>query len=59
MDHNLLSIKNWNKENSHFCIWVPYLASFSPRNKKKPSHSSSEKTSSEIVWLERKYNQSE
>ena len=53
MGHNLLFIKNWNKENSHFCIRVPYLASFRPRNK-KPSHSSSEKTSLEIVWLERK-----
>ena len=49
----LLFIKNWNKENSHFCIRIPYLASFSPRNEKS-SYSSSEKTASEVVWLERK-----
>ena len=30
----------------------PYPIFFTPRNKKKPSHSSSEKTSSEFVWLE-------
>ena len=29
----------------------PYLAYFTPRNK-KPSHSSSEETSSEFVWFE-------
>ena len=34
----LLFIKNWNKENSHFCIQIPYLASFSSRNE-EPSHS--------------------
>ena len=51
--HNFLFIKNWNKENFHFCIRVLYLASFRPRNKKS-SHSSFEKTSSEVVWLERK-----
>ena len=28
---HFLFIKNWNKENSHFCIRVPYLASFRPR----------------------------
>ena len=33
----LLFIKNWNKENSHSGIRIPYLVSFSPRNK-KPSH---------------------
>ena len=49
----LLFIKNWYKENSHFCIRVPYLASFRPRNKKL-SNSSSKKTSLEIVWIERK-----
>ena len=54
MGHNFLFIKNWNKENSHFCIWVPYLASFNPRNKKS-SHSSS--MASEDVWLERKWKQ--
>ena len=55
MGHNFLFIKKWNKENSHFYIQVPYLASFRPRNKKS-SHSSSRKTFSEVVWLERKYN---
>ena len=29
----------------------PYLTSFTPRNK-KPSHSSSNETSSEFIWLE-------
>ena len=53
MSHSLLFIKNWNKENFHFFIRVPYLASFCQRNKKS-SHSSSKKTSLEIVWLERK-----
>ena len=53
MGHKFLFIKNWNKENFHFYIRLPYLASFRPRNKKS-SHSSSEKTSSEVVWLERK-----
>ena len=51
MGHNFLFIKNWNKENSHFCSRVPYLAPFRPRDKKS-SHSSSEKTSSYVVWLE-------
>ena len=49
--HNFLFIKNWNKENSHFCSRVPYQAPFCPRDKKS-SHSSSEKTSLEVVWLE-------
>ena len=52
-ESQLLFIKNWNKENSHFCIWIPYLASFIPINK-KPSHSSSEKIVSKVDWLERK-----
>ena len=51
MGHNFLFIKNWNKENSHFCSRVPYLAPFRPRDQKS-SHSSSEKTSSEVAWLE-------
>ena len=51
MGHNFLFIKNWNKENSHFCSRVPYLAPFRPRDQKS-SHSSSEKTSSAVVWLE-------
>ena len=51
MGHKFLFIKNWNKENSHFCSRVPYLAPFRPRDKKS-SHSSSEKTSSEVAWLE-------
>ena len=50
----LLFIKNWNKENSHFSIRILYLASFNPR-KKKPSHSSS--VASKDVWLERKWKQ--
>ena len=51
MGHNFLFIKNWNKENSHFCSRVPHQAPFCPRDKKY-SHSSSKKTSSGIVCLE-------
>ena len=46
MGHNFLFIKKWNKKNSHFCIRVPYLASFRPRNKK------SSQTTFEDVFLE-------
>ena len=45
---HFLFIKNWNKENSHFFSQVPYQVVFRPRDKKS-SHSSSEKTSSEVV----------
>ena len=45
----LIFIKNRNKENSHFCIRIPYLASFSQRNEKLRG-----RTSSKIVWIERK-----
>ena len=49
--HNSLFIKNWNKENSHFCSRVPYQAPFLPRDKRS-NNSSFEKTSLEVVWIE-------
>ena len=43
----------YSKDNSHLCIQVLHLTSITPRNV-KPSHSSPEKSSSEVAWLERK-----
>ena len=46
----------YGKDNSHLCIQVLHLTSITPR---KPSHSSPEKSSPKVAWLERKVKQNE
>ena len=49
---HFLFIKNWNNKTSNFAFGN--LPDFLYSRDKKPSHSSSEETSSEFDWLERK-----
>ena len=50
MVNNYVHLK---QENPYLCIRVLHIVSITPRNL-KPNHSSPEKSSSEVVWLERK-----